>query len=338
MIYGPRRIVPPTVTLSQTTAVRFTGDQASIVLTGTAIPVDAVAQVDGTTQGVSVRNSSTQITFTLSKVHTRTAGTKLVRWYSPGAGTYSATANFTVSQAANLGYEYDPHTGITLGVGSNVASVVDLSGGNYTIVAGAQTPTKATAAINGRDALAYIDTNKMLTSTALATLMGTCVGASIYRVIKSTVASAADKGIYGFYISDTVASSDEFFVGGYTGLLAGETFCLGANGNKRRGTAGYTWAANETWVEEAHVHNGVRTDVQKNGGAAFTMDKIANAAGFLAPNSATYGTGKKVDFYGSMDSGTQYIGYMIGFTTDLGAALASEVRAFLGGLFAVTVA
>lgn len=338
MIFGPRRVVPATITLSQTTAVRFTGDQAAIVLMGTAIPADAVAQVDGTTQAVSVRNSSTQITFTLGKAHTRTVGTKVVRWYSPGSGTGSLTANFVVSQAANLGFEYDPHTGITLGTGSNVASLADLSPNGCTLVASTQMPTKATAVMNGRDALAYIDTNKTLTSSALATVMGTLVGMSFFRVIKSTVASVADKGIYGFYLLDTASSSDEFFIGGYTSLLAGETFCIGSNGNKRRGTAGYTWTANEMWVEETHVHNGTRNDVQKNGGAAFTMDKIANAAGFLAPNSATYSTGKRVDMYGAMDSGTQYIGYMIGFTTDVTTAIASEVRAYLGGLFGVTVA
>jgi hypothetical protein len=338
LIFGPRRIVPVTVALSQTTAVRFTGDQAAIVMTGTAIPVDAVAQVDGVTQGTSVRNSSTQITFTLGKAHTRTAGTKAVRWYSPGTGTSSATTNFTVTQAANLGYEYDPHTGITLGTGSNVASLADISGNGNNLVASAVMPTKASAVMNGRDALAYIDTSHILNSSGLATVMGTCVGVSIFRVIKSTVASVADKGIYGFYLLDTVNSADEFFVGGYSSLLSGETFCVGANGNKRRGTAGYTWTANEMWVEEVHTHNGVRTDVQKNGAAAFTLDKIANSAGFLAPNSATYGTGKRVDMYGSMDSGTQYIGYMIGFTTDLSAGLASEVRAYLGGLFGVTVA
>lgn len=337
MIYGPRRIRQTGVSLSVTTAVRFSGDVAGINLTGAAIPTDAVVQVDGITQATSVRNSSSSMTFTLGKAHTRSRGSKAVRWYSPGSGTSSLPATFTVTEL--LTAEYDNATAVLGGAGGVVVqSQLDISGNGFTRVASTGSVTQVANIMNGRPALTAASTSHSLRSQALGAQLANKAGITVIRAIKSTVASQAGRGVHAIYLQDAGGASF-FFVDGYSSLLATSKWTVGANAsNARRGSTLFNWTAGEMWIDSFASRNGGAQVLKKNN-TAVTLDLANGGTGPLGPNSTTLTLASAYcEFYFSMDVGTQYIGWEMFKDSDLTVAQVGEAVAYLGGIFGVTVA
>lgn len=340
MIYGPRHVRAVSAALSLTTAVRLSGDQAGVVLTSVNIPTDAVVQVDGVTQGTYVRNSSTTMTFTLGKAHTRVRGTKAVRWYSPGSGATSLPASFVVTEFFNA--EYTANSGVTLGGvgGIQVMSHLDLSGNGYTRTPGLGTGIRlATGVVDGRAGLTCPDSNSTLRNAALGQALVNRAGITLIRVVKSSVASLAGKGVVGLYLMDGGGSSF-FFLGGYSNLIATAKWALGASAsNARRGSTLFTWTSNEAFIESISTRNGGTATLKKNNTAvAFDVNNGGSAA--MGPNSTTLTLGTSyADFYFAMDSGTQHILHEMVKDTDMTAAQVSEACQYLAGLYpSITVA
>jgi hypothetical protein len=328
--------VPPIV-LGTSTAVRYSGQQAGIAVTGVGFPLDVVIQAapalapNAWVDQPTTRLSATSLTFDLLRANLWNPGDVSVRASSSGV-PISLVSTFAVTQIADLEYEEDPTRGTTFdGTGKLVQLVEQAKGRVMTPLAGHE-PTRAAALVNGRDCLAFADSSAEMRNAALGVSLSPSSKLTTYRVIKSVGASAANQGVYGLAIDDGT-SAHSYFEGGSSGLLAGETWAQGAGATKRVGTSNLTWAANEVWLEEWKVDHNVSQALTKNG-ANVALNLSAGGGANMAPAAAApFGGSEIARIAGSSGFSVGYRVYaMIFKNVILSAAVSAEVRAHMGSL------
>lgn len=334
------------IDLGVATAERYTGLQSAIPVTGVGFPADvaivAARALTPTTWVIqaTTRLSATSLEFDLARENLWDVGNVQVRAWSPTAGFLSFPSSFAVTHDPDLEHEEDPMRGLVVDGGGALVTLADQSPYGRTLTpAVGQAPVRAVANVNGRDSLAFADSNKIMRNVALGVALGPMSAITVYRLIKSSVASAANSGVYGLHVHDGTAAHD-YLLGGNSGLVAGETWVCGAGGTARQGTNNLTWAANEVWLEEWTVTAAVSCALTKNGTPVVL--NLSNAGGAnMAPSSAAPYAPATVacEFMGAAGGGasTGWRAYGQIYRTVKSVAKRAEIRAHLGSLGGIVV-
>lgn len=323
-IWAPRRNgLSRTATLATSSFERFQGAQASIGVTGTGFPSDAVMAWNGTDFSTTF-NSSTSLTVTIPETATRTTGTKNITVRSLASGVVTHTGSFTCTQWSKLRAELDPNDSTRILDGSDLYQrIPDISGlGWHADQATAGTrPPRAAAIHNGRDGVLHADTahyNEIAGGVFKeAANNNSLQNVSLYRAIKCAAASASDVGVFGYDFRD--AGGGEAFVGGTTGLLSGECFTIGKGGSARYGctpAGGMSWTAGETFIESSYLRVNTLTTppgaTAKKNGTSITFNLGSNDGYAPGASGVVWSNSGVLRVRGGMTGGsTSYLLYGI---------------------------
>ncbi len=324
----PRCISGVAITsLSLTGAARFSGAPGTVSIFGFGFTGASTVLFDGVALA-STFVSASQLDATFDQSTTWRAGARTV---TVTTGALSATATFTVTQHPNIWAEYDPGTpSARTTAGSALTSLLDLSGNARHLTVAGGSPTLASAQMNGRDAYSASATTTYLEEASASGLH--LVGASFWaRAVQSSIASAADSGIFGWKGFDS--GGGDWLVGGQSVLLANDRWAIGLGATQRGGSTLLAWSAGENFIEDAQITSTAPT-LRKNG-TSTALDVGSTAADYRPSLSLT--SASKLRLFGCQNASAAYTGYAIGFSAAIASAEQTQVRRFLGALFGVTV-